>query len=178
MSVVLDKFLKNIESKNISFDICDSLTIRKATTDDAEAIQHITRESFKKYVKDSGLKGTIEALSESLDDIVKDIVEKDVHIFLLGLKPVGSIRVEILQSGSAYISRFGVLPEYHNLGIGKLLISHVESTLKSNGVKKVLLHTALKNKELINFYHSRGFYVHSTDESRGYVRALMIKLLE
>lgn len=152
-------------------------TIRKATVDDAEAIQHITRESFTKYVKDSGLTNTIDALSESLDQILKDIEEKDVYIFLIGSKPVGSIRVEILQDNSGYISRFGVLPKYHKHGIGKSLIGYVEGVLKAKGIKKAMLHTASKHYELICFYYSRGFYIDSTTKDRGYVRALMIKEL-
>ncbi|HHW30707.1 MAG TPA: GNAT family N-acetyltransferase [Clostridiaceae bacterium] len=156
----------------------DCFTIRKAIKDDAEAILNITRESFIKYVKDSGLTVAIEALTESLDDIVNDIDKKDVYILLVNKKPVGSIRVEILQDGSAYISRFGVLPEYQNLGIGKSLLEHVENALKTRGVKKIVLHTASKNKDLICFYYSRGFYVDSTTKERGYIRALMVKELE
>jgi ribosomal protein S18 acetylase RimI-like enzyme len=182
MNAVLQKTMINKECAAFSTDMHSSFTIRKATIDDAEAIQHITRESFTKYVKDSGLTNTIDALSESLDQILKDIEEKDVYIFLIASKPVGSIRVDILRDGflrdgSAYISRFGVLPEYQSFGIGGSLLSYVEEILKAKGVKKMMLHTASKHKKLICFYYSRGFYIDSTSKDRGYVRALMVKEL-
>jgi ribosomal protein S18 acetylase RimI-like enzyme len=177
MNAVLQKTMINKECAAFSTDMHSSFTIRKATIDDAEAIQHITRESFTKYVKDSGLTNTIDSLSESLDQILKDIEEKDVYIFLIGSNPVGSIRVDILRDGSAYISRFGVLPEYQSFGIGGSLLSYVEKILKAKGIKKMMLHTASKHKKLICFYYSRGFYIDSTSKDRGYVRALMVKEL-
>lgn len=178
MKTVLCETITNKKQAIAPVNKYDFFTIRKATKDDAEAIMNITRESFIKYVKDSGLTMTIEALSESLDDIINDIDKKDVYIFFINNKPVGSIRVEIFQNGSAYISRFGVLPEYHNLGIGKSLLDYAENVLKSKGVKNMALHTASKNKDLICFYYSRGFYVDSTAKDRGYIRALMVKELE
>lgn len=53
-----------------------SFVIRKATLEDAEAIQSITKEAFEKYMKDTGLTGTMEALEESLEDIKKRYRDK------------------------------------------------------------------------------------------------------
>jgi ribosomal protein S18 acetylase RimI-like enzyme len=152
-----------------------SFLIRKATNDDAEAIQIITREAFQKYMKDTGLKGSMEALDESLEDIKEDIATKEVFIAFVDNTPVGTIRVQMLPDNTAYISRFGVSLQYHNIGIGKSLIHLVDKLLISKGVKKVSLHTASKYKDLIRFYYGRGFYIDSTTKDRGYVRALLIK---
>ena len=155
-----------------------SFVIRKAVPEDAEAIQSILVESFKKYMKDTGLVGTMEALEETIDDIKKDIEAKEVFIAFIDETPVGTIRVEIFPDNTAYISRFGVRLQYHNIGIGKALMSLVDKVLKSRGVKKVSLHTASKYKDLVRFYYGRGFYIDSTTKDRGYVRALMVKEYE
>lgn len=178
MNKVLSGIRINEKSSVMPVDKYVCFSIRKAKACDAEAIINITRKSFTKYVQDSGITATVEALTESVENVINDIKNKDVYIFLINDMPVGSIRVEILQDGTAYISRFGVLPEYQNLGIGKSLLEQVENDLKARGVKKVTLHTASKNKDLMCFYYSRGFYVDSTTKDRGYIRAYMVKELE
>jgi ribosomal protein S18 acetylase RimI-like enzyme len=143
--------------------------------DDAESIKAIMQEAFKKYMKDTGLTGTMEALEESAEDIRSDILTKEVFIALIDETPVGTARVQILDDNTAYLSRFGVSLQYHNIGIGKSLMNLVDKILKSKGVKKVSLHTASKYFELVRFYYGRGFYIDSTTKDRGYVRAKMVK---
>lgn len=155
-----------------------SFVIRSASKEDAEAIQMITREAFTKYMEDTGLTGTMEALMESLEDIKKDIETKEVFVAFIDNTPVGTIRVEILPDNTAYISRFGVSLKYHNIGIGKSLMNLVDKLLMSKGVKKVFLHTASTYKDLVRFYYGRGFYIDSTTKDRGYVRALLVKEYE
>ena len=152
-----------------------SFIIRKATIDDAKAVQDIMHEAFKKYMKDTGLTGTMEALEESLDDIRKDIETREVFVAFIDDIPVGTIRVKVLPDNTAYISRFGVSLEYHNIGIGKSLMNLVEKLVKARGITKVSLHTASKYKDLVRFYYGRGFYIYSTTDDRGYIRALMVK---
>ncbi|HOM01845.1 MAG TPA: GNAT family N-acetyltransferase [Acetivibrio sp.] len=152
-----------------------SFVIRKATLEDAKAIQSITKEAFEKYMQDTGLTGTMEALEESLEDIKRDIETKDVFIAIIDDIPVGTIRVQILPDNTAYISRFGVRLQYHNVGIGKAMMNLVDKLLISKGIKRVSLHTASKYAELMRFYYGRGFYVDSTSNERGYIRALLVK---
>jgi ribosomal protein S18 acetylase RimI-like enzyme len=152
-----------------------SFVIRKATIEDAEAIKSIMHEAFKKYMTDTGLSGTMEALQESLEDIESDIENKEVFLANIDDVPVGTIRVEILPDNTCYISRFGVSLDYHNIGIGKSLMNLVDKYVKSKNIKKVSLHTASKYKDLVRFYYGRGFYVDSTTKDRGYIRALLVK---
>ncbi|PYG88189.1 putative N-acetyltransferase YhbS [Ruminiclostridium sufflavum DSM 19573] len=152
-----------------------SFIIRKASIEDAPAISTIMQESFKKYMQDTGLSGTMEALSESIEEIEADILEREVYIAIIDDNPVGSIRIKLLPDNTAYISRFGVRLDYHNIGIGKSLINLVDKMLKSKGVRKVSLHTASKYLDLIRFYYGRGFYIESTTTDRGYIRALLVK---
>jgi len=135
-------------------------------------------EAFEKYIKDTGLVGKLDALNESIDDIRKDIASKEVFIAFVNDVAVGTLRVEVLSDNTAYLSRFGVSVQYHNIGIGKSLMNLVDKFAKTNGLKKVSLHTASKYVELVRFYYGRGFYVESTSIERGYIRALMIKEYE
>jgi ribosomal protein S18 acetylase RimI-like enzyme len=152
-----------------------SFIIRKAATEDAYAILKIMQEAFKKYMQDTGLSGTMEALSETIDEIEDDIAKKEVYIALIDDNPVGSIRINFLPDNTAYISRFGVMLNYHNIGIGKSLMNLADKILISKGIKKVSLHTASKYRDLIRFYYGRGFYIESTSTERGYIRALLVK---
>ena len=152
-----------------------SFIIRKATIQDAPAIATIIQEAFKKYMQDAGLSVIMDALTESIGTIEADIAEKEVYIALIDDNPVGTIRIKMLPDKTAYISRFGVMLDYHNIGIGKSLMNLADKILKSHGVKKVSLHTASKYRDLIRFYYGRGFYVESTSTDRGYIRALLVK---
>ena len=87
----------------------------------------------------------------------------------------GSVRVEIMDDKTAYLSRFSVLPQYHKYGVGKKLISEVFSILESKDIKAVYLHTSLDVKYLINFYEGCGFQVESVSEDKGYKRARLKK---
>ena len=89
--------------------------------------------------------------------------------------PVGSVRIKIRDDGTAYLSRFGVIQNNQNQGVGKGLMSVVDGVMKKRNVKRLELHTAAKYFDLVRFYYGRKFYVESISEERGYKRALMVK---
>lgn len=151
-----------------------SFIIRRAVKKDAADIQKVLHESFRVYMNDTGLKGTMEALEETIDDVVQDIIDKDVFIALIDDIPVGTIRVDCLND-HAYISRFGVRPDYHNIGIGKSLMNLVDKLIETKKISKVSLHTASNYMALVRFYYGRGFYIDSVSKERGYPRALLVK---
>ena len=100
--------------------------IREATEADAGAIREIMQDAFHKYENDLGMKGHVQALSETEDDIQRDIRHKTVLVGLVDGVPVGSVRVEMLGS-IAYLSRFGVCSAITKSGIGGMLIDRVET---------------------------------------------------
>ncbi len=51
----------------------------------------------------------------------------------------------------------------------------VDKIMIDKGIKEISLHTGAKITSLVRFYYGRGFYIDSTDKSRGYVRALLKK---
>lgn len=152
-----------------------SFVIRRATPEDAPAIKGIITEAFTKYMQDTGLTDMMDALKESTDDIIRDTEDKYVYIALIDDIPAGTVRAAVFPDGTAYVSRFGVSLQYHNIGIGKALMNLVDKLMRSKGVKKVSLHTASKYADLVRFYYGRGYYIESTSTDRGYVRALMVK---
>lgn len=152
-----------------------SFVIRRAVVSDAQNIKEIMLQSFIKYKSDAEIPGQLEAMSESIKDIENDITNKNVYIAFIDNIPVGSIRVEIRPDSSAYLTRFGVCPEYNKMGVGIALMSLVDKLMISHCVKRLTLHTASKNKDLIRFYYGRGFYIESTINDSGYIRALLVK---
>lgn len=152
-----------------------SFIIRKAVVEDAPAIKDIMQEAFSKYMEDTGLTGSMDALQETCEDIVADIDTKEVYIAIIDNVAVGTVRIQISQDGTAYLSRFGVRLSYHNIGIGKSLMNLVDKLLMARNVKSVSLHTASKYYDLVRFYYGRGFFIDSTTKDRGYIRALMVK---
>ena len=148
--------------------------VRIATYDDIPDILKITKEAFVKYIELAGIEST-PAISETYEDVKKDIDNKIVLIALSDGIPVGSVRVEIFDDNTAYLSRFGVKVTSQNNGIGKSIMNLVDRIMLKKGVKKICLHNGSKVTSLIRFYYGRGFYIDSTDKSKGYVRALLIK---
>lgn len=148
--------------------------VRLATYDDIPDILNITREAFIKYKALSGVEN-LQALTETYADVKHDIDTKVVLIALSDGAPVGSVRVEVFDDHTAYLSRFGVKVTSQNNGIGKSIMNLVDRIMIKKGVTSISLHTGAKITSLIRFYYGRGFYIDSTDKSRGYVRALLIK---
>lgn len=151
--------------------------IRPATEKDVESIIEITREAFLIYQEMTGAE-TLDALDESYLDVVRDIKDKLVLIAMSDGEPVGCVRVEIKDDKTAWLTRFAVKVTCQNNGIGKSMMNHVDKMMKREGVKSISLYTASKVASLIRFYYGRGFYVESTDTSRGYIRAKLIKKYE
>lgn len=151
--------------------------IREATEADAGAIREIMQDAFHKYENDLGMKGHVQALSETEDDIQRDIRHKTVLIGLVDGVPVGSVRVEMLGS-IAYLSRFGVCSAITKSGIGGMLIDRVEILCREQSIRAIALHTSSRMFGLIRFYYGHGYFIYSTESSRGYIRALLVHELE
>lgn len=148
--------------------------VRMATYDDIPDIMQITREAFLKYSELSGV-DSLAALEETYEDVKRDIDTKVVLIAFSDGAPVGSVRVQVFDDGTAYLSRFGVKVTSQNNGIGKSIMNLVDRIMMKKGVTRISLHTGAKITSLIRFYYGRGFYIDSTDKSRGYIRALLVK---
>lgn len=153
-----------------------SFQIRRAVAKDILQIHALTQLAFESYIRLAGI-GNVAALSETPEDIEKDINNPSMMVFVSYIeeKIVGSARVKLKGDSIAYFSRFGVDPDYQNLGIGKAILNVVDYSMRKLKVRQLQLHTASKITSLIRFYYGRGFYIDSTDKSKGYIRALLCK---
>ena len=59
----------------------------------------------------------------------------------------------------------------------KLLLAAVDEYAAKQGAKVIALHTASKMTPLVRMYYGMGYYIKSTGEDRGYIRALFLKEL-
>ncbi len=158
-----------------NYEFTTLFQVRVANFDDIPDIMSITHEAFIKYRELAGVEST-PALNETYEDIENDLKSKIVLIAFSDGDPVGSVRLAIdKENHTAYLSRFGVKISSQNNGIGKSIMNIVDKIMMDQGVRKLSLHTASKIASLIRFYYGRGFYIDSTDKSKGYIRALLVK---
>ena len=148
--------------------------IRFATKEDAEDIVNITREAFVLYKERAGAI-SVDALTETRDDVINDIENKLVFVALENNNAVGCVRVEIKPDKTAWLTRFAVKVDSHNGGIGKKLLARIDEVMAKNGVKSISLYTASEVVALMSFYNSCGFEIESTDNKRGYTRSKLTK---
>ncbi len=148
--------------------------IRNASEKDIDQILEITNSAFAAYKELAKTEFDLPALKETKEIIADDIKNKLVLVAYINGKVVGSVRVSV-NGETGYLSRFGVSPDYQNLGIGKALMNLVDINMKVLGVKQLQLHTAAKIRSLVVFYYGRGFYIDSTTKDRDYIRALLCK---
>lgn len=153
------------------------VTVKKAELKDSEWIYQLTKKAFEVYQNALGEDASFvsPALLETVDDVKNDIINNNVYVAFLNDKPVGSIRFKSLTDTLAYIYRFGVDPQLNNNGAGSALINTVIEECTQKGYKAIALHTNAKYFKLAKYYYGREFYVHSTDFSKGYIRALFVK---
>jgi ribosomal protein S18 acetylase RimI-like enzyme len=149
--------------------------VRQAVPADAPEILALITRAMALYVKNSGITSPLESQQESLDDHIRHIqgdhvlvVEQESHI-------VGTVRLILEPDGSAYFSRFAVQPQRQRGGVGRLLYQASEDWLREQGVRAILLHTALSNQPLVDFYKARGFRLIEENSARGYPRGTFQK---
>lgn len=152
--------------------------VRKAITRDIEEIRILSRESFKMYAENAEITELVAPLTESYNDVKKAIETTNVYVALSNAKVIGCVRIEIKPDNTAYLSRFGVSAIHQNNGIGKILMNAVDNSMRELGITCLYLHTASRMFSLIRFYYGRCFYIQSTNNDRGYIRALLCKEYE
>lgn len=154
------------------------IVTRHATEADAPEILKIVKLSFKMYadaLNDPRI--TVDGLKESLAQTLSDISNKNVYVAEVDGSIAGSIRWEKLTDEVAYIFRFGVHPDINNTGVGSALLDYCEDQIVNARCKAITLHTNSRYYKLARYYYGKGFFVHSTSDSKGYIRALFVREL-
>ena len=151
----------------------------------------LIRRAMTVYARNSGISSQLESLEERLEDIEDSIRNHYVMVAENRDGLVGTVRLiwpakselrdadmNLDPEKTAWFSRFAVMPELQAAGTGRLLYQAAEAYLADNGVRNILLYTALNNQRLVTFYQGRGFALLSSENKRGYARGLFIKQLE
>lgn len=73
-------------------------------------------------------------------------------------KCIGFISMKIHYSHTGDIYVFGVLPEYHRKGVGRLLLAKAEEYCKSNNCKYIIVKTLSDTVEYEPYERTRKFY--------------------
>lgn len=149
--------------------------VRKATCEEIPQIKEISKEAFRLYAERAGIAAIVGSLEETYEDLKREIENKLVFVALLDGVVVGSVRIEVKPDNTAYLSRFAVSEHIQNKGIGKILMSAIDSEMEELGITNLYLHTASRMLSLVRFYYGIGFYIESTTKDRGYIRALLCK---
>jgi len=64
-----------------------------------------------------------------------------------------------MMDGLAYLSGFGILPEFRNQGLGLIFLHFLEDSLAGEGITKLTLQVSSKNKPALSLYRKDGFDV-------------------
>lgn len=172
-----------------------SIIVRKAMHWEASAINELIRDSMATYCSLSGInEDELDSLRETVDDIVDSMCKAIVLVAVDSDDTIlGTVRLYFRDAEDfseaklfeedeslkgmrvAYLTRFSVLQSTRGHGIGGRLIETAENIARTEGIRLLLLHTALSNGAVSGFYLKNGFFIDSVDLSRGYPRALFIK---
>lgn len=174
------------------------LSFRRATADDAIALSGLIKESMEEYRIESSINsGVLESITESISSIlyriknsetilIIDEDEKDTILGTISLtvdnpaKYCFSRRSEdkLVPFGEViYISRFAVKSTKRRSGLGLMLLNEAIRVASMKNVEAIILHTALSNSRMCDFYRQNDFGLVDFDTSRGYERGLFLRLL-
>lgn len=175
----------------------DSPVLIQATVFDAYEVSRLLRSAMLTYCTDSGIpESMLEALSESVESVADRISKQICLIAKMDGKIIGTVCLktgvnplaynfsdktyEFLKDlgDSGYISRFAVDENYRKTGIGVDLITRASEIARDSGSEYVLLHSASRNRKIVDFYLKRGFVLIDSENSRGYSRGLFARQLD
>ncbi len=83
---------------------------------------------------------------------------KCTYMIELDGKVIGKIAVSYT-GRSAYISGFGILPEYRGQGCGRAALAEVLKQIHNQGISEIELDVESKNEKALNLYKACGFEV-------------------
>lgn len=150
---------------------------RRAAVQDAAAINDITHRAFLLYAEELDNNTPVKALQESVQTVQNDIEKHAVFVAEEDGVLMGSLRIKQIGKDLAYLYRFGVDPHVRNAGVGSALLQAAIDYCTDRDFAAIVLHTNAKYYKLARYYYGKKFYVHSTSDKKGYIRALFVKEL-
>lgn len=169
----------------------DELILREAVPEDAKKISTLIKDAMEHYREVSGIQpNVLESLTESVDSVKERIRRHHCLVATYENEPAGTITVSYCDNpmkysfsattartltkykDCAYISRFAVTEDLRDTGLGVTLMNEALRLPVATRSGLVLLHTAIANTKMKEFYLNRGFLILDSEDSRGYERAL------
>jgi len=140
----------------------DPIEISYAAHNEAEEILNLQKSAFHEQgVLYNNL--NLPPLLETVQDIQDAFSSHSIFKAERNNFIVGSIRAAVIDK-TCHVSRLIVAPDHQNKGIGKMLLSHVESIFK-NQVDRFELFTGRKSEKNIYIYTKSGYEIYKTDDS-------------
>ena len=98
------------------------------------------------------------AVEESIVDYTAKVCNMPFFIVVENTNPIGFVAVKIHSQFSAEVCVMGVIKEYHNQGIGTMLIEGVEKFCVTNGFKYLTVKTLDGSAVYEPYERTRKFY--------------------
>lgn len=151
-----------------------NLEIRLANIDELPNILSLTEQAYSV----SHFPGGPISKPHFSETLEEDILGGKMFLFvaMLGDAMVGTVRYEIKDDGTLYLSQMGVLPEYRKRGIGSSLIQAAEDHAKENGHTEMCL-GCMREKNLPPYYSAMGYKEYETIQRPTYELVRMKKVL-
>ena len=139
-----------------------SLSFRRATLQDAQAITDLVNSAYRGETSKQGWTteaDLLDGLRTTPQEIRQLVTGPDSFLLLCHRDAmlVGSVHIE-KQGNRAYIGMFVVRPDIQGAGIGKYLLQEAEALAsKSWAVDSYVMVVITSRHELISFYERRGY---------------------
>ena len=149
--------------------IAESLNIRMARDDDAEAITKLVNQAYRSKLINKGWTNESELVAGSRIDnnSVKLLIHKPQSVVLLAIIDEQLIAcVHLLKTDDrVYLGMLSVNPEVQGMGIGKRMLELAEDYAWNNmAAVTIIMDVISQRAELISFYQRRGYQIHNQPE--------------
>ena len=134
--------------------------VRLAGPGEAVDVCTVLRSAFAEYRTLYTAKA-YDATAPTPDQIRDRWGEGPVWVAQMGDRIVGTVAA-VLRHPSLHVRSMGILPESRGLGIGRLLLDHVEAFARERGMKRLVLCTTPFLARAIRLYELFGFKQEST----------------
>lgn len=133
----------------------DDIQVRMAVPEDCAQVASVLAESFVEY-ESFYTPEAYTATAPTLDKIQSRLNEGPTWIALRNGAMVGTVSA-VPEGEILYVRSMAVLPAARGLGIGEILLIHIESYASAHGYKRLTLSTTPFFSHAIHLYENFGF---------------------
>ena len=160
----------------------DTVEMRVATPDDADAVEDYHDRCFRKTYSAQLLAGEFEApcregTKQQLRDWFQPDSEFETRVAVVADTPIGHFTVRGHQLQHLFVD-----PDHQGMGLGRRLLAQGEAMIAANGHSDFELHARVENLAAIAFYKARGWTVtdrliHTVEHGISYDEHVIVKHL-